>query len=149
MTRVYVDADACPVKDEVLKVASRHGFQVCYVSNAFMRLPDHPLVERVVVSDGLDVADDYIAERVVAHDVVVTNDIPLAARCLDKGALVLGSTGRAFTDASIGQALASRAISQHLRELGEMGGGPKAFSHKDRSAFLQAMESACRRATRG
>lgn len=145
---IYVDADACPVKDEVLKVAIRHNLEIYYVSNAFMRLPDDRLVHRMIVPEGPDVADDWIAERATQNDVVITNDIPLAARCLDNQAIVLGGTGREFTEAGIGQALASRAISQHLREIGEMAGGPKSFTGRDKSTFLQAMESACRRAKR-
>lgn len=147
-SEIFVDADACPVKDEVLKVAIRHDMRVHYVANAFMRLPDDRLVNRVVVPEGPDAADDWIAERAVKGDVVVTQDIPLAGRCLEKGAVVIGNTGREYTEASIGQALASRAINQHLREMGEMAGGGKAFSPRDRSAFLQALESACRRAKR-
>ncbi|MEM8836815.1 MAG: YaiI/YqxD family protein [Pseudomonadota bacterium] len=148
MPQIYVDADACPVKDEVVKVAIRHDFPVTFVSNAFMRLPEDRLVTRRIVPEGPDAADDWIAEEVAASDIVVTNDIPLADRCLKKGALVISGTGRDFTEANIGSALASRAISQHLREIGEMTGGPKGFSAKDRSAFLQAMERACRRAKR-
>lgn len=147
-SEIYVDADACPVKDEVLKVAVRHDMPIHYVANAFMRLPDDRLVNRVVVPDGPDVADDWIAERATKGDVVVTQDIPLAGRCLENGAVVIGNTGREYSEASIGQALASRAINQHLREMGEMAGGGKAFSPGDRSRFLQALESACRRAKR-
>jgi len=143
---IYVDADACPVKDEVLKVAIRHEMPIYYVANAFMRLPEDRLVNRVVVPDGPDVADDWIAERATKGDVVITQDIPLAGRCLEKGSIVIGNTGREFDDANIGQALASRAINQHLREMGEMGGGAKPFAPRDRSAFLQALESACRKA---
>lgn len=143
---IYVDADACPVKDEILKVAERHNMTIYYVANAYMRLPDDPLVNRVVVPDGPDVADDWIAERANPNDIVVTNDIPLAGRCLDKEAIVIGSTGKEFTEAGIGQALASRALNQHLREIGEITGGPRSFSRNDRSQFLQTMENACRRA---
>lgn len=145
----YVDADACPVKDEVLKVAARHAMAVYYVSNAFMRLPDDPLVRRIVVPEGPDAADNWIAEHAGSHDVVITNDIPLARRCLDNRAIVLGASGREFTDAGIGEALAGREIGRHLREMGEIMGSGKVFSTKDRSTFLQAMESACRRARRG
>lgn len=143
---IYVDADACPVKDETLRVAERRTMIVHYVSNAFMRLPDDSLVRRIVVPDGPDEADNWIVEHVEAHDIVITNDIPLAARCLEKHALVVGATGKEFTDATIGQALASRALNQHLRELGEMGGGGASFSRHDRSRFLQTLETLCRRA---
>lgn len=143
---VYVDADACPVKDEVLKVAERHNMAIYYVANAYMRLPEHRLVNRVVVNDSFDAADDWIAEHAKERDIVITNDIPLAGRCLEKAAIVIGSTGKEFTDASIGQALASRALNQHLREIGQITGGPRSFSRNDRSQFLQTMENACRRA---
>jgi len=146
---IYVDADACPVKDEVLKVAIRHDIMVYYVANAYMRLPDDPLALRIVVPDGPDIADDWIAERVMIHDIVITNDIPLAGRCLEKGAFVIGANGKEFTQASIGQALASRALNQHLREIGEITVGPRSFSRNDRSQFLQTLEHACRRAKQG
>lgn len=146
---IYVDADACPVKDEVLKVAIRHNLEIYYVSNAFMRLPEDRLVHRVIVPEGPDIADDWIAERTEEFDIVVTNDIPLASRCLEKKSLVIGGTGREFTEAGIGQALASRSINQHLREIGETGYMPRAFSPRDRSSFLQSMESLCRRGKRG
>lgn len=147
--QIYVDADACPVKDEIYKVGERHGLRITYVSNAFMRLPEDALVTRVVVPDGPDVADNWIADRTRHHDIVITNDIPLAGRCVERGAIVLGTSGREFTEATIGQALASRALNQHLREIGEIGGSNPVFTPKARSDFLQAMESACRRARRG
>ncbi len=143
---IYVDADACPVKDEALRVAERHGVEIFYVSNAWMRLPEGPLVRRTVVAEGPDAADDWIAERIGPGDVAVTADIPLASRCLKAGAQVLGPTGKPFTDASIGMALAMRDLSQHLRETGESRGFNAAFTRKDRSRFLEALELAVRRA---
>ena len=139
---IYIDADACPVKDEALKVAERHGIPITYVSNAWMRLSDHPLVARVVVQEGPDAADNWIAERISARDICVTQDIPLAARCLKAGARAIGNTGKPFTDASIGMALAMRELSQHLRETGESKGYNAAFTKQDRSRFLEALEHA-------
>ncbi len=143
---VFVDADACPVKDEVYKVADRHGLAVTLVANAFMATPRAANVRLQVVGAGPDVADDWIVEHVTAHDVVVTGDIPLAARCLERGAEVIGHTGKPYTASSIGAALASRELMSHLREIGEITGGPRAFAPKDRSSFLQALENAVRRA---
>lgn len=146
---IYVDADACPVKDEVLKVAVRHGLTVHYVANSWMRLPDHPLAARVVVPEGPDVADDWIATRVTARDIVVTQDIPLAARCLKAGAKVIGNSGKPFDDRSIGMALAMRDLSRHLRETGESRGFNPAFTREDRSRLLQALEEAVQKLKRG
>lgn len=140
--RIFVDADACPVKEEVLRVAARHGLRVIYVANAWMRLPEGENVERVIVAEGPDAADDWIAERVAPHDIVVTQDIPLASRALKKGARAIGNTGKPFTDASIGMALAMRDLSRHLRETGESRGFNAAFTRAARSAFLQALENA-------
>jgi uncharacterized protein len=137
---LYIDADACPVKDEAVRVAERHGLVVHFVSNAYMRLPEGPLIRRVVVSDGPDAADDWIAERAGKGDIVVTADIPLAARCLKAGARVIGPTGKPFNDAGIGMALAMRDLSRHLRETGESKGYNAAFTRQDRSRFLQALE---------
>lgn len=139
---IYVDADACPVKDEALKVADRHAIRIVYVSNAWMRLPEHPLVERVIVDEGPDAADDWIADRITASDICVTQDIPLAARCIKKGARAFGNTGRPFTEASIGMALAMRDLSRHLRETGESRGYNAGFARQDRSRFLEALENA-------
>ncbi len=139
---IYVDADACPVKDEALKVAERHGISITYVSNAWMRLPESPLVQRIVVPDGPDIADDWIAERIGPGDICITQDIPLAACCLKKGARAIGNTGKAFNEASIGMALAMRDLSQHLRETGESRGFNAAFTKQDRSRFLEALEQA-------
>lgn len=148
MTVIYVDADACPVKDEVLRVADRHGFAVAYVSNAWMRLPEGANVQRVMVPEGADAADDWIAERIGAGDIAVTADIPLASRCLKAGAQVIGPTGKPFTDANIGTALAMRDLSRHLRETGESRGFNASFTRQDRSRFLEALELAAQRAKR-
>ncbi|MBB3911517.1 YaiI/YqxD family protein [Sphingomonas desiccabilis] len=137
--RVLVDADACPVKDEVYRVAERHGAQVTIVSNAWLRVP--PGVERVVVDSGFDAADDWIAEHADARSVVVTADILLADRALKAGASVVAPSGRPFTTASIGSAIAVRAIMADLRAGGEQIGGPPPFSKADRSRFLQALDA--------
>ena len=148
--RILVDADACPVKDEVYRVAFRRAVGVRVVSNARIRIPDHPLIERVVVSDGFDAADDWIAETAGPRDVVITADILLADRCLKAGASVLGPTGKPFTNASIGGAIATRAIMADLR-VGADGimGGPAPFAKADRSRFLQALDEALARLARG
>ncbi len=145
MREIFVDADACPVKDEVLRVAARHGLTVHVVSNSWMRLPETPFIRRVVVASGPDAADDWIAERIGAGDIAVTADIPLAFRCLKKGAQAIGPTGKPFTDDSIGTALAMRDLMAHLRDTGEITGGPSAFAKADRSRFLSALEEAVRR----
>ena len=145
---IYVDADACPVKDEVYRVAARYGLHVYVVANSFMTLPREPWIERVVVSDGFDAADDWIAERVGPGAIVITADVPLASRCVKAGATAIGPNGKPFTDASVGMALATRNLMQGLREAGAITGGPKPFSPKDRSAFLGALDSAVRRAQR-
>ena len=141
--RIFVDADACPVKDEVYKVAWRHSVPVSVVSNSAFRVPEHPLIERIVVSDGFDAADDWIAERADAAAVVITGDILLADRCLKAGATVIAHNGRPFTPASIGGAIATRAIMADLR-VGADGitGGPAPFAKADRSRFLQALDEA-------
>jgi uncharacterized protein len=146
LSRVYVDADACPVKDETYRVARRHRLPVTLVSNSWMRTPLKDGIELVVVEGGLDVADDWIAERAGAGDVVITADIPLASRSLEKGAQVLSPTGRLFTHDMIGDALATREIHAHLREIGSIGGGPPPFGKKDRSRFLEVLEEAIRQA---
>jgi uncharacterized protein YaiI (UPF0178 family) len=142
MIEIFVDGDACPVKAEVVKVADRHGVVVHMVSNAYMRLPESPLVRRVVVSDGFDAADDWIAERASEGDIVITADIPLASRCLERGADVIGSTGRPFDRQNIGNALAMRDLKSFLRDAGEIRDHAPSFSKQDRSRFLQAMEQA-------
>jgi uncharacterized protein YaiI (UPF0178 family) len=138
--RILVDADACPVKDEVYRVALRHGVPVSVVSNSPFRVPVDPLIERVVVSGGFDAADDWIAERADAQAVVITADILLADRCLKAGATVIGNNGRPFTSASIGGAIATRAIMADLRAGGEAIGGPAPFAKADRSRFLQTLD---------
>lgn len=143
---IFIDADACPVKEEVYKVARRYKCPVHVVANAFMRTP--PDVQFVVVDSGPDAADDWIAERVQSRDIVITNDIPLASRTLKAGGMALGATGKAFTEASIGTALAQRELMEHLRSFGEAGGGPKPFSPQDRSRFLSALDAAVQRARR-
>jgi uncharacterized protein YaiI (UPF0178 family) len=140
--RIFVDADACPVKDEVVRVAERHGLPVVFVANAWMRLPEGPLVERVLVQDGPDAADDWIAERIGPEDIAITADIPLASRCLKAGAQAIGPTGKPFTNASIGMALAMRELMRDLRETGAVSGVNAAFTRNDRSRFLQALEAA-------
>ena len=146
--RILVDADACPVKDEVYRVAFRRDVAVCIVSNARIRIPDHPLVERVVVSDGFDAADDWIADTADAKSVVITADILLADRCLKAGATVLSPTGKPFTNASIGGAIATRSIMADLRVGGDVVGGPAPFAKADRSRFLQTLDEALVRLAR-
>ncbi|MGQ4274595.1 YaiI/YqxD family protein [Terrihabitans sp. B22-R8] len=139
---IFIDADACPVKDEVYRVAGRYGLKVFVVANAFINVPRDPLIERVTVPAGPDIADDWIAERAAPGAIVVTQDVPLAARCLKSGAEVVGNNGRLHTTASIGMALATRNLMEDLRSAGEQTRGPRPFAPKDRSAFLQALDSA-------
>lgn len=143
---IFVDGDACPVKEEVYKVARRCGCPVQVVSNSFMRVPAS--VQLTVVEAGPDVADDWIAERVQPGDIVITNDIPLASRTLKAGGAALGPTGKAFAASSIGAALAQRELMEHLRSFGEITGGPKPFSQADRSRFLSALDAAVQKAKR-
>lgn len=147
--QIYVDADACPVKEEALKVAVRHQLAIHYVSNSWMRLPDHHLVKRVVVAEGPDAADDWIADRIGPGDIAVTADIPLASRCLKAGAKVIGPTGKPFDDGNIGMALAMRDLSSHLRETGESRGFNASFTPRDRSRFLETLEHAVQAIKRG
>ncbi len=147
-TQILVDADACPVKPEILKVAERRGIKVVFVANGGLRPSRDPMVENVIVSAGFNAADDWIAERAGPSDIVITADVPLAARCVEAGAQVLGPTGRAFDEKTIGMALAMRNLKQDLREAGEIKGYNAAFSQRDRSAFLQALEQAIRRAAK-
>lgn len=137
---IYVDADACPVKAEIYRVAQRYGVKVFVVSNALIAIPNDPLIERAIVSDGFDAADDWIAERAGPASIVVTADIPLAGRCLARGASVIGSTGKPFTKDSIGMALATRELMSNLRAMGEITGGPKPMAGKDKSRFLSALD---------
>jgi uncharacterized protein YaiI (UPF0178 family) len=139
---IYVDADACPVKAEIYRVAERCGLKVFVVSNSFMMVPRETFIERVIVEAGPDVADNWIAERAGPTDIVITADIPLADRCVKSGACVIGPTGRAFTPDSIGMALATRNLMDELRSGGETTRGPKPFSPKDRSSFLSALDLA-------
>ncbi len=140
MIDIYVDADACPVKDEVYQVAGRYGLPVFLVANSAMRVPQGGAVEMIVVEQGPDAADDWIAEHVRPGDVVVTADIPLAARCLEAGACAVGSDGRPFSEDSIGGALATRELKSQLREAGGVSGGPPPLSVRARSRFLSALD---------
>ncbi len=145
---IYVDADACPVKPEILKVAERFGIEVTFVANSGLRPSRDPMVHNVIVSAGFDAADDWIAERAGQGDIVITADIPLAGRCVASGASVTGPTGRIFDDTNIGMATAMRDLGQHLRETGESKGYNAAFSSRDRSKFLEVLDRLCRRASR-
>jgi uncharacterized protein len=147
MPQIYVDADACPVKDEVLRVAARHNIVVTFVANFGLRPSRDPMVRNVMVAQGADAADDWIVEHAEAGDIVITSDIPLAGRAIEKAATVLGPTGP-FTEQSIGMALAMRELNQHLRETGESRGLNAGFTPKDRQAFLQALDEAIVRAHR-
>lgn len=148
MPTIFVDADACPVKEEIYRVARRVGFDVKVVANSFIRTPPESRIQFVLVDAGPDLADDWIAERAGPGDVVVTNDIPLAARCLPNAAEVISPTGKAFTPDMIGTAMATRSIMEQIRSTGEITGGPKPFDARDRSAFLGALDLAVTRAKR-
>ena len=142
MIELYVDGDACPVKDEIFRVAKRYGLKVHLVANSSLRVPRDPLFEMVVVRGGqLDVADDWIAERVTASDIAITSDLPLAARCLAKGARVLDARGKVFTNDAMGDALATRELMAQLRDMGLASGGPAPFEARDRSRFLQSLDT--------
>lgn len=146
---ILVDADACPVKAEVVKVAERHGLAVTFVANGGLRPSRDPMIRNIVVSGAFDAADDWIVENAATGDIAVTADVPLAARLVDKGVHVLGPTGRPFTPESIGMAVAVRNLKQDLREAGEIKGYNPGFTARDRSAFLQALDQTVRRALRG
>jgi uncharacterized protein YaiI (UPF0178 family) len=146
---IYVDADACPVKPEILKVAERHDLEVTFVANSGLRPSRDPMVKNVIVSAGFDAADDWIAERAGQGDIVVTADVPLAVRCVATGAQVTGPTGRIFDETNIGMASAMRNLGQHLRETGESKGYNAAFSPRDRSKFLETLDRLCRRVKSG
>jgi hypothetical protein len=148
MVAIYVDADACPVKEETVRVAARHGLKTYMVTDGGLRPTPDPMVELVIVAQGADAADDWIAEHIAENDICVTNDIPLAARCLERGALALKPNGEAFTENGIGMALANRELMQTLRETGEITGGPRPFSKADRSAFLDRLETTVQAARR-
>lgn len=141
---VFIDADGCPVKQEVYRVAGRHGLQVTLVSNSRMRVPHDGWIRQVVVSGGFDAADDWIVEHAAADDIVVTADIPLADRCLKKGVRALTPAGKVFTEDSIGEAMASRELLSYLRDMGSITGGPAPFSPKDRSRFLHELDQLIR-----
>jgi uncharacterized protein YaiI (UPF0178 family) len=145
---IFVDGDACPVKDEVYVVATRYGLPVALVANSSMHVPAGLGVQLIVVEEGPDAADDWIAENVQAHDVVVTADIPLASRCLAKSALVLGNDGREFSAEMIGDALATRALKSDLRGAGVTTHGPRALTAKDRSRFAERLDAVVNRAMR-
>jgi uncharacterized protein YaiI (UPF0178 family) len=142
LLHIFVDADACPVKEEVYRVASRYGLDVTLVANSWMRVPDEQWIALEVVKDGFDAADDWIAEHVQPHDIVVTADILLASRCLKEGASVVGPTGRPFTEDNIGQVVATRDLLSDLRGAGEIRGGPPPLQKRDRSRFLQQLDEA-------
>ena len=142
LLEIYVDADGCPVKDEVYRVAGRYGLKVRVVANDWLRVPDDPLIERVLVGEGLDRADDWIAERIGPGDIAVTADVPLADRCVKRGARVIAPSGRAFTPESIGSDLAARNLMTALRDAGEIRGGGRPFTRRDRSRFLGALDAA-------
>ena len=141
MLDVYIDADACPVKDEVYRVADRYSLHVLVVANGWLRVPDSPLIERVIVTEGLDRADDWIVEHAGPGDIVVTTDVPLADRSLKRGARALAPTGRPFTTASIGNDLATRNLLTELRDTGQIRGGGRPFSKQDRSRFLGMLDA--------
>ena len=143
---IYVDADACPVKPEILKVAERHGLEVTLVANSGLRPSRDPMIHNVIVSAGFDAADNWIAERAGPNDIVITADVPLAGRCVAAGAMVTGPTGRVFDQTNIGMATAMRDLGQHLRETGESKGYNPSLSTRDRSNFLEALERLCHRA---
>jgi uncharacterized protein YaiI (UPF0178 family) len=147
-TRIYVDADACPVKDEIYRVAARHGLPVSVVAGQFIRVPQDPLIERIAAGSGMDAADDWIAERAGKGDIVITSDIPLASRCVKAGAEVIAPNGKPFTEQSIGMTLAVRNLMTDLRSSGEVTGGPRSFAPRDRSAFLSALDQTIRRIQR-
>lgn len=140
MLHIYVDADACPVKQEVFRVAHRCRLEVTLVANTSMRVPDESWISLEVVDGSFDAADDWIVEHVQPLDIVITADVPLASRCVKKGARVIGSSGRKFTDANVGQAVATRDLLADLRGAGEITGGPPPFSKRDRSRFLQVLD---------
>ena len=146
--KIYIDADACPVKDETIRVATRHNLKTYMVNDGGIRPSQNPLVELVIVTQGADAADDWIAEHIKKSDICITNDIPLAARCLEQGAFAIKPNGETFSEDGIGMALANRELMQGLRESGEITGGPRPFSKADRSQFLDRMETVVQAAIR-
>ena len=149
MIKLYIDADACPVKNEVFRVARRHGLRVFLVSNSSMRIPPDEFIELIIVQEGFDAADDWIATHITETDIAVTADIPLAARCLKKGARVLDPKGRVYSKDSIGDALANREFMAFLRDMGTITGGPPPFEQKDRSRFMQRLDELIHASMRG
>lgn len=146
MIKIYVDADACPVKNEIERVATRHNLKTYMVCDGGIRPSLNPLIKLVVVSQGADAADDWIADHIGRADICITNDIPLAARCLKKEAFALKSNGKSYTNDNIGMALATREILERIRESGEMTGGPPPFNKTDRSKFLDQIEKIVQKA---
>jgi len=142
LLHIFVDADACPVKQEVYRVAERYDLEVTLVANSWMRTPDEAWLTLEVVDDGFDAADDWIVDHVEAHDIVITADIPLASRCVKAGARVIGTTGKPFTENNISQAVATRDLLAELRGAGEITGGPPPITRRDRSLFLQKLDEA-------
>jgi len=140
LLHIFIDADACPVKPEVYRVANRYGLHVTLVANSWMRVPNDRWIALEVVEDGFDAADDWIVEHVEPHDIVVTSDIPLASRCLKENARVIGPSGKPFTEDNIGQAVATRDLLSELRDAGEITGGPPPLNKRDRSRFLQQLD---------
>jgi len=140
LLHIFIDADACPVKQEVYRVAKRYGLDVTLVANSWMRVPDEGWLRLEVVGEGFDAADDWIVDHVEGDDIVVTADIPLASRCIREGASVIGTTGKAFTENNIGSALATRDLLSELRGAGEITGGPPPIQKRDRSRFLQQLD---------
>ncbi|MCB9945318.1 MAG: YaiI/YqxD family protein [Geminicoccaceae bacterium] len=142
MLEIYIDADGCPVKEETYRVAGRYGLKVWLVANHWLRAPESPLIEKVVVEEGLDRADDWIAARAGTGDIVITSDVPLADRCVKAGARVISGTGKVFSESSIGSDLALRNLMTSLRETGEIRGGGRPMDKRDRSRFLQELDKA-------
>ena len=142
MLDIYIDADACPVKDEIYRVAARYGLRVFVVANGWLRTPEVPLVQRIIVTEGLDQADDWIVTHAGPGDIVITTDVPLADRCVKAGARVLAPTGRPFTPDSIGTDLATRNLMTTLRDTGQIRGTGRPFTKQDRSRFLEALDTA-------
>ncbi len=141
LLHIFIDADACPVKKQVYRVAERYGLDITLVANSWMRVPNEPWIALEIVGEGSDAADDWIVQHVQPHDIVVTADIPLASRCIEKNARVLGPTGKPFTEDNIGQAVATRDLLSDLRDAGEITGGPPPLTQRDRSCFLQQLDA--------
>jgi uncharacterized protein YaiI (UPF0178 family) len=149
LIKIYVDGDGCPVKNEIFRVALRYKLKVYVVANSSMRIPEEELFELVLVEKRFDAADHWIAEHIRENDIAISNDIPLAARCIEKGARTLTPNGRVFTEESIGSALANRELMAHLRELGNITGGPAPFEKRDRSRFLERLDYVIQAALKG